>query len=77
MSIPASDIEISHVTPLPRGLEETFGLFDSIVVAELNSGQLLDELRARFPHIPFRGLNKVTGQPFTVAEIDAALREHL
>ena len=70
-------LHLRSLSPLPRGLEEAFGLFDHVVVAELNSGQLLDELRARFPHIPFRGLNKVTGQPFTVAEIDAALREHL
>ncbi|MEQ9558670.1 MAG: 2-oxoacid:acceptor oxidoreductase subunit alpha [Rhodospirillales bacterium] len=70
-------LHLRHLSPLPRGLAEIFALYDRVVVAELNSGQLRAHLQGMFPQVSFRGLNKVTGQPFTVAEIDAALREDL
>ena len=70
-------LHLTHLSPLPLGLAEMFALFDRVVVAELNSGQLLGHLQSQFPTVPLRGLNKVTGQPFTVAELDAALRKEL
>tara|TARA_R110000772_G_scaffold267976_1_gene393668 strand:+ start:41086 stop:42954 length:1869 start_codon:yes stop_codon:yes gene_type:complete len=70
-------LHLRHLSPLPKGLAEIFALYDVVVVAELNSGQLRGHLQGLFPQVSFRGLNKVTGQPFTVAEIDAALREDL
>ncbi|MEP1028810.1 MAG: 2-oxoglutarate ferredoxin oxidoreductase subunit alpha, partial [Alphaproteobacteria bacterium] len=70
-------LHLRHLSPLPRGLAEIIALYDEVVVAELNSGQLRTHLQGLFPQVSFRGLTKVTGQPFTVAEIDAALREDL
>ena len=40
---------------------------------EMNAGQLITLLRDKFL-IDALGLNKVTGQPFKIAEIEAAVR---
>ncbi len=58
--------------PLPRGLQEIFGRFRRIVVAEMNSGQLLELIRAQLL-IPAEGLNQVTGQPFRAGDVEAHL----
>ena len=42
----------------------------------MNAGQLLTVLRSRYL-IPAEGLNKVTGQPFKISEIEAAVRQRL
>ena len=38
----------------------------------MNTGQLIKMLRAEYL-VPAKGLNKVTGQPFKVSEIVAAI----
>jgi len=50
--------------------------YDRILVPEMNSGQLVSLLRAEFL-VPAEGLNKVTGKPFMIAEIEAAIRARL
>ena len=70
-------LHLRHLSPLPRGLADIFARYDRVVVAELNSGQLRGHLQSQFPDVSFSGLNRVTGQPFTVADVDAALRKDL
>ena len=50
--------------------------FERIVVPEMNHGQLVTVLRSEYL-VPARGLSKVTGKPFTVAELDAAIEAAL
>ena len=45
-----------------------------MLVPEMNSGQLKTLLRDQFL-VDARPLNKVSGQPFTIAEIEAAIEE--
>ena len=52
------------------------GSFDRVLVAELNRGQLDVLLRARYL-VDTLKLNKVRGQPFSVAEILAAVETAL
>jgi len=47
-----------------------------VLVAELNSGQLLQLLRARYG-VPATGLNKIQGVPLKVAEVIEAARAQL
>ena len=47
-----------------------------VLVPELNSGQLLWLLRAKYL-APAEGLNKVQGRPFLVSEIEAASEKML
>ena len=42
----------------------------------MNTGQLITVLRAEYL-VPAQGLNKVTGKPFKISEIEAAIDERL
>jgi 2-oxoglutarate ferredoxin oxidoreductase subunit alpha len=53
---------------LPANVGEVLGRFRRVLVPEMNLGQLLTVLRARFL-VDAVGLNKVQGRPFKVAEI--------
>jgi 2-oxoglutarate ferredoxin oxidoreductase subunit alpha len=61
---------------LPRNLGAVLARFPRVLVPELNTGQLLTLLRARYL-VPAVGLNKVAGRPFRVAEIVDAVRARL
>ena len=61
-------VHLRYLNPLPANLERVLQRFDRIVVAELNAGQLLGILRKDFL-VDAVGLNKITGRPFTVAEL--------
>ena len=71
-----SHIHLRHIWPMPRNLGELLRGFDRVLVAEMNKGQLKTLLRAEYL-VPAEGLGKVTGQPFKVAEIEAAARHRL
>ena len=66
-----SHIHLRHLWPLPPNLSDLLAGFDHVLVPEMNTGQLRTILRAEYL-IPAEGLNKVTGQPFRIAEIEAA-----
>ncbi len=71
-----AQVHLRHIWPLPRGLGELLASFDKILVPEMNTGQLVTLLRAEYL-VPAEGLNKVTGRPFAIAEIDTAIRKRL
>ena len=71
-----SHIHLRHLWPLPRNLGALLASFERILVPEMNQGQLVTLLRAHYL-CPVEGLSKVTGQPFKIAEIEAAIREQL
>ena len=65
-------MHLRHLWPLPSNLGELLAGFDRVLVPELNAGQLLPMLRSEYL-ADARGLNKVAGQPFRIAEIEAAI----
>ncbi len=69
-------IHLRHIWPLPRNLGDLLAGFEQVLIPEMNAGQLLTLLRSRYL-IPAEGLNKVTGQPFKISEIEAAVRARL
>ena len=71
-----SHIHVRHIWPLPRNLGQLLGNFDQILVPEMNTGQFITVLRSEFL-VPAQGLNKVTGKPFKIAEIEAAITQRL
>jgi len=71
-----SHIHLRYIWPLPRNLKALLSGFERILVPEMNTGQLLTVLRSEFL-VDAEGLNKVTGQPFMVSEIEAAVRDRL
>jgi 2-oxoglutarate ferredoxin oxidoreductase subunit alpha len=71
-----SHIHIRHIAPMPVNLGELLRGYDKIIVPEMNTGQLKTVLRDKYL-VDARPLNKVSGQPFQIAEIAAAIDEIL
>ena len=67
-----SHIHLRHIWPMPANLGNLLGNFDRILVPEMNTGQLKTVLRDQFL-VDARPLSKVSGQPFRIAEIEAAI----
>ena len=67
-----SHVHIRHVWPLPANLGELLESFDRVIVPEMNTGQLKTVLRDQYL-VDAKPVNKVSGQPFTIAEIEAAI----
>ncbi|MEM1418195.1 MAG: 2-oxoacid:acceptor oxidoreductase subunit alpha [Myxococcota bacterium] len=61
-------LHLRHLWPLPRGLADALEGYDQVVVPELNGGMLETLLRAELG-APIRGVHKVAGQPFRIAEL--------
>ena len=68
-----SACQVRYLNPFPQRLGELLGRFKTILVPELNLGQLAMLFRAQY-RIETVSLSKVCGQPFTVSEIIAAAR---
>ncbi len=67
-----SHIHIRHIWPMPRNLAVLLRGFRHILVPEMNTGQLKTVLRDQFL-VDAKPLNKVSGQPFRISEIEAAI----
>jgi len=59
----------NYINPLPKNTEDVFSKFKKIVVCELNLGQFVNYLKAKFPKFDYRQYNKIQGLPFTVIEL--------
>ncbi len=71
-----SHIHIRHLWPFPENLGGLLKGFEQVLVPEMNHGQLVNVLRAEYL-VPAEGLNKVSGQPFKITEIEDAIRARL
>ena len=67
-------VHIRHIWPMPKNLGELLRSFNNILVPEMNMGQLKTLLRDQYL-VDARPLSKVAGQPFRIAEIEAAIEE--
>ena len=67
-----SHIHVRHIWPLPRNLGELLRGFRRVIVPEMNSGQFKTLLRDQYL-VDARPLTKVSGHPFRIAEIEAAI----
>jgi len=70
-------MHLRHVWPLPHGLEEIFSRYESILIPEMNLGQLARLLRSEYPKHDFLSYSKVQGQPFKAYEIAEKIQELL
>jgi 2-oxoglutarate ferredoxin oxidoreductase subunit alpha len=69
-------VHLRYLNPLPRNLGEVMKRYRKVVVPEMNLGQLVHVLRAKYL-IDAQGLNKVQGKPFKQSEIEAKIEEVL
>jgi 2-oxoglutarate ferredoxin oxidoreductase subunit alpha len=69
-------IHLRHIWPLPNNLGPLLKSYDKVLVPEMNTGQLKTVLRDQYL-VDAKPLNKISGQPFMIAEIEAAIEEML
>jgi 2-oxoglutarate ferredoxin oxidoreductase subunit alpha len=69
-------VHLRHLNPLPRNLGDVLKRYRRVLVPELNMGQLLWVLRARYL-VDAAGYSKVQGKPFKQAELEARIDEIL
>ena len=69
-------IHLRHIWPLPTNLGDLLKGYERIIVPEMNKGQLKTLLRDQYL-VDAKSLSKVSGQPFKIAEIAAAIEEAL
>ncbi|WP_309622699.1 2-oxoacid:acceptor oxidoreductase subunit alpha [Novosphingobium sp.] len=67
-----SHIHVRHIWPLPENLGDLLHGYDKILVPEMNTGQFKTVLRDQYL-VDAQPLCKTSGQPFAIAEIEAAI----
>lgn len=71
-----SSAHLSYLSPFPKNLEDVLKGFDTVIIPELNMGQLAMLIRAKFL-IDAVSLPKVKGKPFKVSEVVDKIKEYL
>lgn len=73
-----ANIHLRYLNPFARNIGEILNRYRDkhIIVPELNNGQLVNLLRAKFL-VDAKGLNKVQGRPFMIGEIVEAVEKIL
>lgn len=67
-----SHIHVRNIWPLPANLGNLLAGFDKVLVPEMNTGQFKTVLRDQLL-VDAESLTKTSGQPFQIAELDAAI----
>jgi 2-oxoglutarate ferredoxin oxidoreductase subunit alpha len=67
----------NYIMPLPKNVNDIFKRFKKILVCELNMGQFVNYLRMVHPQFQYLQYNKVQGLPFTIAELNEEIKNHL
>ncbi|MCC6722365.1 MAG: 2-oxoacid:acceptor oxidoreductase subunit alpha [Bacteroidia bacterium] len=69
-------IHLRFINPFPKNLGDLLKNYDNILVPEMNKGQLLQLIRAKYL-VDAKGYSKVQGLPFTTTEIKEKIKEML
>ncbi len=69
-------IHLQYINPFPKNLGELLKGYDKILIPEMNCGQLLQLIRAKYL-VPAIGFSKVQGLPYTTIELKAKIAELL
>lgn len=70
-----SHIHVRHIWPLPGNLGTLLSGFERILIPEMNTGQFKTVLRDQYL-IDAESLTKTSGQPFQIAELEAAIAKY-
>ena len=69
-------VHLRFLNPLPRNLGEVLKRYKKILVPEMNMGQLVMVLRAKYL-VDAQGYDKIQGKPFRTSEIEDKMEEVL
>jgi 2-oxoglutarate/2-oxoacid ferredoxin oxidoreductase subunit alpha len=61
-------VHLRYINPFPKNLGELLHGYDQVLIPEINSGQLLQLIRAKYL-VPAQGFSKTQGLPFTTLEL--------
>ena len=67
---------LRYLRPFPRNLGKMLGNYRTVLVPEINNGQLIKIVRDQFL-VDAKGYNKIMGVPITKAELVEAITKHL
>ena len=68
-----SSAHLKYLNPFPKNLKEVLSSFETVIIPELNLGQLSVLIRAKYM-VNAKSLTKVQGQPFKVSELIAGIK---
>ena len=71
-----SHVHLRYVRPFPKNLGDILRNFDTVLIPEINNGQLIKIIRDQYL-IDARGYNKIMGVPITKAELVEELNKYL
>jgi 2-oxoglutarate ferredoxin oxidoreductase subunit alpha len=71
-----SAAHLRHLNPFPRNLGEVLSGFETVIIPEMNLGQLCTMIRAKYL-IDAVAFSKVKGRPFQIREIIRKVEEYL
>ncbi len=69
-----SQAHLRHLNPFPKNLGDVLSRFKKVLIPENNMGQLSLLVRGRYL-VDAEGLNRVTGRPFTISEVEEKILE--
>jgi len=71
-----SSAHLRHLNPFPKNLGDVLSSFETVIIPEMNLGQLCTMIRAKYliDAVPF---SKVKGRPFQIREIVRKVEEYL
>ena len=72
--LPIAHAHLTHLHPFPADLGDVLAHYRTVLVPELNLGQLSKLLRAEYL-VDAQSLTKVQGSPFKAAEVEARILE--
>lgn len=67
---------LRYVRPFPKNLGDILSRYKTVVIPEINNGQLIKIIRGKYL-VDAKGYNKIKGTPITKAELVDALRQYL
>jgi 2-oxoglutarate ferredoxin oxidoreductase subunit alpha len=71
-----SSAHLRHLNPFPKNLGEVLAGFETVIIPEMNLGQLCTMIRAKYM-VPAIAFSKVKGRPFQIREIVGKVEEYL
>ena len=67
-------VHLRHLNPMPKNLGDVMNRYKKVLVPEMNMGQLVMLLRAKYL-VDAQGYNKIQGKPFKTSEIENKIEE--
>ena len=69
-------MHLKYINPMPKNIEKILRSFETVLVCELNTGQLLKVLNGKYS-LNAKGYGKIQGLPFKISELTEQFEKYL